>query len=237
MEADTFSTIHGDPPKVSVHLPDRSEVTLNYKRWSDVQLPIDILLLTAEECEFLSFYHYIADPFRSYLPGCGYTYFGSIGKGQDVKLKVALMMCREGSNSSPGFYHAVSNVVMQVRPKAVFFLGYCYGMYQESTKLGDVVLSERLKIYSMDSKDRMILSRHTTHVSKRIAELIEYVGYGWKPPIENLHERKFEVHLGEILSGSELLQAKWQRDELVKSFPGAIAIETGRTGKFSFPLK
>ena len=239
MEASTFINTHGDPPKISINIPDIREVTQIHKSWNDVQLPIDILLLTVKDCEFLSCYHYVVDPFRSYFKGLGHVYFGSIGEDQDVKLKVALMKCSEGSKVPGGALTVVKNAVTQLRPKAVFSVGHCSGMNQESTKLGDVVLSEKLTTYSYQkvTKDGKKFCGFTTPVSRDIAELIECAGHGWNPPLENPKERKVEVHCGEVLSGSELVQAEWRRDELVKSFPEAIAIETEGEGKISFSFE
>ena len=228
--------IYGDPPKVNISLPEISELTQNSKRWKDVQLPIDILLLTVKDCEFLSCYYYINDPYRSYFKGLGRVYFGSFGEDQDVKLKVALMKCSEGCKVPGGALTVVKNAVAQLRPKAVFSVGHCSGMNQESTKLGDVVVSEKLTTYSYQkvTEDGKKFRGLTTPVSRDIAELIECAGHGWNPPLENPKERKVEVHCGEVLSGSELVQAEWRRDELVKSFPEAIAIETEGEGKISF---
>ena len=239
MEASTFKNIHGDPPIISVNIPKLSELSQSKKLWRDVQLPIDILLLTVKDCEFLSCYYYINDPFKSYLKGLGSVYFGSIGEDKDVKLKVALMKCSEGSKVPGGALTVVKNAVTQLRPKAVFSVGHCSGMNQESTKLGDVVVSEKLTTYSYQkvTEDGKKFRGLTTPVSRDIAELIECAGYGWNPPLENPKERKVEVHRGEVLSGSELVQAEWRRDELVKSFPEAIAIETEGEGKISFSFE
>ena len=233
------NNIYGDPPKINISLPEKSELTQNFKSWKDVQLPIDILLLTVKDCEFLSCYYYIVDPFRSYFKGLGHVYFGSIGDDQDVKLKVALMKCSEGSKVPGGALTVVKNAVTQLRPKAVFSVGQCSGMNQESTKLGDVVVSEKLTTYSYQkvTQDGKKFRGFITPVSRDIAELIKCAGYGWNPPLENPNKRKVEVHCGEVLSGSELVQAEWRRDELVKSFPEAIAIETEGEGKISFSFE
>ena len=238
-EKNSSKNIYGDPPKISISLPGISELTQNSKRWKDVQLPIDILLLTVKDCEFLSCYYYINDPFRSYFKGLGPVYFGSIGEDQDVKLNVALMKCSEGSKIPGGALTVVKNAVTQLRPKAVFSVGQCSGMNQESTKLGDVVVSEKLTTYSYQKvrKDGKKFHGFTTPVSRDIAELIKFAGHGWNPPLENPKERKVEVHCGEVLNGSELVQAEWQRDELMKLFPGAIAIETEGEGKISFSFE
>ena len=238
-DENSSKNIYGDPPKINISLPERSELTQRFIRWKDVQLPIDILLLTVKDCEFLSCYYYINDPFRSYFKGLGPVYFGSIGEDQDVKLNVALMKCSEGSKIPGGALTVVKNAVTQLRPKAVFTVGHCSGMNQESTKLGDVVVSEKLTTYSNQkiTKDGKKFCGFTTPVSRDIAALIQYAAYGWNPPLENPQERKVEVHCGEVLSGCELVQAEWRRDELVKSFPGAIAIETEGEGKISFSFE
>ena len=235
-DENSSKNIYGDPPKINISLPEISELTQSFIRWKDVQLPIDILLLTVKDCEFLSCYYYIVDPFRSYFKGLGHVYFGSIGEDQDVKLKVALMKCSEGSKVPGGALTIVKNAVSQLRPKAVFSVGHCSGMNQESTKLGDVVVSEKLTTYSYQkvTQDGKKFCGFTTPVSRDIAELIQCAGHGWNPPLENPKEREVEVLCGEILSGTEVVQAEWQRDELVNSFPGAIAIETEGEGKISF---
>ena len=236
MEAGTFCNNHGDPPKINVNLPEISEVTQNSKHWKDVQLPVDILLLTVKDCEFLSCYYYINDPFRSYFKGLGPVYFGSIGEDQDVKLKVALMKCSEGSKVPGGALTVVKNAVTQLRPKAVFSVGHCIGVNQESTKLGDVVVSDKLTTctHQKVTKDGEKFCGLITPVSTIIAEFIYYKCYGWNPPLVNPNERNVNFHFGEVLNGSELVQAEWQQDELMKSFPEAIAIETEGEGKISF---
>ena len=72
--------IYGDPPKIDISLPEISELTQNSKCWRDVQLPIDILLLTVKDCEFLSCYYYINDPFRSYFKELGPVYLEALVK-------------------------------------------------------------------------------------------------------------------------------------------------------------
>ena len=235
-DENSLKNIYGDPPKINFSLPEISELTQDFKDWKDVQLPVDILLLTVKDCEFLSCYYYINDPFKSYVKGLGTWYFGTLGENQDVKLNVALMQYSEGSKVPGGALTVVKNAVTQLRPKAVFSVGHCGGMNQETTNLGDVVVSEKLTTYSYQkvTKDGKKFCGFTTPVSRDIAELIKCAGHGWNPPLENPKERKVEVHCGEILSGSEVVQAKWRQEELMKSFPGAIAIETEGEGKISF---
>ena len=226
--------IYGDPPKINISLPEISELNQNFKHMKDVQLPVDILLFTLKDCEFLSCYYYINDPFRSYFKVLGSVCFGSIGEDKDVAVNVALMKC---SQSSVVCGAVVKHAVNLLRPKVAFVVGHCIGMNQESTKLGDVVVSEKLTTYNKKiTKDRKEFWGSTTPASWKIASRVQYAAYGWNPPLENPKERKVKVFCGEILSGSEFIQAEWQRDELVKSFPDAIAIETEGEGKIPFFL-
>ena len=236
MEASTFSNNHGDPPKISVNLSKLNELSQSTKLWSEVQLPVDILLLTVKEVEFLSCCYYLNELFKSYHTVLGSVYFGSTGEDKDDKLKVALMKCSEGSNVPGGALTVVKNAVTQLRPKAVFSVGHCNGMNQESTKLGDVVVSDKLTTctYQKVTKDGEKFCGLITPVSRIIAEFIYYKCYGWNPPLVNPSERKVNFHFGEVLNGSELVQAEWRQDELMKSFPQAIAIETEGEGKISF---
>ena len=235
-DENSLKNIYGDPPKINFSLPEISELTQDFKDWKDVQLPIDILLLTVKDCEFLSCYYYINDPFKSYFKGLGHVYFGSLSEDQDVKLNIALMQYSKGSKAPGGALSVVKNAVTQLRPKAVFSVGQCSGMNQETTKLGDVVVSEKLTTYSYQkvTKDGKKFCGFTTPVSRDIAELIKCAGHGWNPPLENPKERKVEVRRGEVLSGTEIVQAEWRQEELMKSFRGAIAIETEGEGKISF---
>ena len=121
-DQNSSKNIYGDPPKINFNLPEIIELTQNFKSWKDVQLPIDILLLTVKDCEFISCYYYIVDPFRSYFKGLGHVYFGGIGEDQDDKLKVALMKCSEGSKVPVDGLTVVKNAVTQLRPLKLSFL-------------------------------------------------------------------------------------------------------------------
>ena len=44
------------PPPLSIEVTNMRDLPNKSKPWSDVQLPVDILLLTVEDCEFLACY-------------------------------------------------------------------------------------------------------------------------------------------------------------------------------------
>ena len=64
------------PPKISFELKKTGDVRKFTKRWSDVHLPIDILLLSVESCDFLGFFSLLEQPFKCYKLEIGVVYFG-----------------------------------------------------------------------------------------------------------------------------------------------------------------
>ena len=232
--------IYGDPPEIIIELPRKRDLIQNSKHWKDVQLPIDILLLTVKDYEFLSCYYYIVRPFRSYFKGLGYVYFGGIRHDyEDVKLKVALVRYQDSIDRGYTF-SALKTAACLLRPRAIFSVGYCIGMSPESTKLGDVVTPIELTncdLYQDHKEDRKDFHTTTIHIGRDMFVFSRDMGFGWKPPLENDEESKAKIHCGHILSGSELVQAERQRDELVKSFPKAIAIDTDERRKISFSFE
>ena len=58
----------------------------------DADLPVDILLLTVTNCEFLACYSELKNPYKCWFDGLGYVYFSDVGESQE-ELKVALLRC------------------------------------------------------------------------------------------------------------------------------------------------
>lgn len=87
--------------------PEPRDLCVDTLNWEDVDFPIDILLLTAKQCEFLSCLRYLGGLFKSYKSGLGYVYFGKIGNG-DENLEIAVIQCEKGSSGPQGSGIAVS---------------------------------------------------------------------------------------------------------------------------------
>ena len=174
------------PPPLSIEEPKMRNLSKMSKPWSDVQLPVDILLLTVEDCEFLACYAYLHNPIKSYHNNLGYVYFGTIGESGEEALKVALMRCCKGSSGPGGSQSVVKNAVISLRPKAVFTVGHCRGLNPQDTKLGDVVVSSKLTT-----------DYCTTPVRKNIGKLILFSSEGWNPPLKDppsTAEEEVKVH-------------------------------------------
>ena len=208
------------PPQLSFKLKKVCDVVTSTKEWGDVHLPIDILLLTVESCDFLSCYSLLGQPFRSYNEELGYVYFGRMGEASDEgKLWVALMTSSEGADT-PGGSLTVGQIAFKVlQPKAVFSVGTCISLDPEKVRMGDVVISSKLTT----------AEGFRVPVSPLLGRLAKDAHYGWVPPLKNPGEFEVNVHSnGDILSLS--LAVKRQYDDIRKEYPGAVAIETEGKG-------
>jgi len=208
----------GQPPPLSIKLPKLSDLPKQCKPWSDDQLPVDILLLTVEDCEFLACYAYMRKPFKSYHKELGYVHFGNVGEDEDEPLKIALMKCSEGSSGPGGSQTVVTNAVVQLRPKAIYSAGCCVGLDRGRTQLGDVVVSSKLTTEDF-----------RTPVGRDIANLVKHLADGWEAPLQNPEAWKVHVHCdGEVLSGID--QGTFERYH--GFYPKAIAVEKEGKGIF-----
>ena len=178
-----FSSEDNKPPKLSFNLKQTGDVVTYSKKWRDVHLPVDILLMTVESCDFLSCYSLLGQPFSSYEKELGYVYFGRMGEASDgEKLWVALMT---SSKAVPGGSLAVGQIAFRVlRPKAVFSVGTCISLDSKKVRRGDVVISSKLTIEK----------EFKVPVSPLIGRLVQAAPYGWVPPLENPGEAEVNIH-------------------------------------------
>ena len=210
----------GIPPKLSVKPPKMSDIGRDSKPLGSADLPIDILLLTAEDCGFSSCYSFLGKPFKSYNREVGVIYFGYIGNASNQeRLKVALTRCSKGSVGPGGSSTAAKNAVRVLRPKAVFSVGTCSGLSSDKVKLGDVVISAKLTT----------TDGYKIPVSPHLSNLVIDAPCGWVAPLENPDELEVEVHChGDILSQTEA--ARCGCADLHLQYPEAIAVETEGEG-------
>ncbi|KAL9965345.1 hypothetical protein ACROYT_G029134 [Oculina patagonica] len=211
------------PPRISIKIPKMSDLPNTSCSWNIVDLPIDILIMTVEDCEFLSCFFYLNKPFKSYHKGIGYVYFGSIGSDHEKKRKIALMKCSKGSADPGSSLSVVKDAVRVLRPRAVFSVGACSGFNRGKTKLGDVVVSSKL-----------ITPSYKTPPGRDIGNLIKHIADGWTAPLENPDEQEVRVHCdGVVLSIQKHVSGGWQYEEIIQRYPEATAVEMeGRAKTF-----
>ena len=72
------------PPEVDHERPKSEDIGTNRVDWTTIEreLPVDILLVTVKDDEFLYCYYYIKDTAkRCWCPGLGMVDFGTFGDG------------------------------------------------------------------------------------------------------------------------------------------------------------
>ncbi|CAH3113177.1 unnamed protein product [Porites lobata] len=220
------------PPQLAVGLPSRKDVTTT---WKQPDLPVDVLLVTVKDCEFLSCYNELTDPYRYYYKDVGYVYFNNF-QSYEEKVKVALLRCNEGSIGPSSSLIAVKNAAPILQPKAVISVGACSGLNPDKTKLGDVVVSAKLTTYASKvvTSEQDQWAGMSSHVSKLFSKIILNCADGWQAPLKNPEDRQVKVHCnGEFLSGPEEIRAQWRRKELVDRHPLAAVVEMEGEGVFA----
>ncbi|CAH3145913.1 unnamed protein product [Pocillopora meandrina] len=216
-ETTSAQNSNASPPELNVTLPLMSDLPKTSFAWSNVELPVDILLLAVEDCEFLSCFAYLKEPFKSYHISTGPVYFGCMGNDQGNKMKMALMRCSKGPDVPQGSLSVSKDAISVLRPKAIFSVGACSGLNSKKVKLGDVVVSAKL-----------ITAVYKTPPSRDICNLIKHVADGWKAPLQNADEYNAKVHCdGVVLSISEA-----NRD-MIRKHPEAIAVEMEGGGVYA----
>ncbi|XP_078380833.1 uncharacterized protein LOC144663685 [Oculina patagonica] len=211
------------PPRLNIKIPTMSDLPNTSCSWNIVDLPIDILIMTVEYCEFLSCFFYLDKPFKSYHKGIGYVYFGSVGSDRRKKRKIALMKCSKGSADPGSSLSVVKDAVRVLRPRAVFSIGACSGLNPGKTKLGDVVVSSKL-----------ITPSYKTPPGRDICNLIKHIADGWTAPLENPDEQEVRVHCdGVVLSIQKDDSGGWQYEEIIQRYPEATAVEMEGRGLFA----
>ncbi|XP_067054322.1 death domain-containing ATP nucleosidase-like isoform X2 [Acropora muricata] len=223
------------PPKTRDTPPEPHDLCVDKLNWEDVNLPIDILLLTAKECEFLSCLNYLSGLFKSHKSGLGYVYFGKIGNG-DENLKIAVIRCDKGSGGPQGSGLVVCTGIQELKPKAVICVGYCAGLQGEKVKLGDVIISAKLATYASIkvTEGGIVEAGYQVPPGPRLSEIIRTANFGWKAPLQNSEDLDVKVHKDALLlSGPEVVSNDERRAELLERFPLAMGVEMEGEGLFA----
>ena len=224
-----------DPPELKKVLPSLADIKAITKPSKDADLPVDILLLTVTNCEFLACYSELKNPYRCWFDDLqlGYVYFSDVGESQE-ELKVALLRCYRNGIGPGGALVSVKNAASVLRPKAVISVGTCSGLNPTKSKLGDVVVSAKLATYASKvvTNNQEQSTGMRSYVSKRFLNVIKNCTDGWQAPLKNPEAQQVQVYTdAEFLSGPEQVRAEWRRDQLAETSPHAMAIENEGEGE------
>ena len=228
--ATSYSSKNSDasPPQLAVGLPSIKDVTRTLKQ---PDLPVDVLLVTVKDCEFLACYNELKDPYRYYFKDVGYVYFNSF---QSHEVKVALLKFSEGSTGPGSSLITMKNAATILQPKAVISVGTCSGFNPDKTKLGDVVVSAKLTTYA----SKVVITEQEqsgvwrSYVSRRFVSIITNCADGWLAPVKNPEDRLVRVYCnGEFLSGPEQISAEWRRKKILERHPRGAGVDTEGEGE------
>ena len=90
------------PPEVIINQLKSRDLPKHVTHFDECRLPVDILLLTVEDCEFLSCLSYLNPGFcKTFHRDLGFVYLGDMGE-DERKLNIAVMCCYRGSTSPGG---------------------------------------------------------------------------------------------------------------------------------------
>ena len=225
-KASSSKSSNGNPPELRINCLSMRDVKAKTKDPKDANLPVDVLLLTVKNCEFLACYNELQDPYKCWFDGLGYVYFSHVDQSQEEKVKVALLRCYKNGIGPGGSLISVKNAASKLRPKAVISVGACTGLNPNKTKLGDVIVSAKLTTYQGQSTSLR------SCVSRRFLDIIKYSNCGWEAPLKDPAAQEIQVHCdGEFLSGPEEVSAEWRRQQLAELHPDAVAVETEGEGE------
>ncbi|CAH3157823.1 unnamed protein product [Pocillopora meandrina] len=201
-------TVEISSPELSIDIPNICELPLTSLNWEDVKLPVDIVLFTVEDDEFLSCFAHLKKPERSYHITVGFVYFGFMEDDWGHKIETALMRCSKGHDGPGGALSAAKDAILLLRPKALISVGACRGLNSKKVKLGDIVVSSKL-----------ITPAFQIPPGRNMNKVIRNIADGWKPPLKNANGYKPKVHLGALLSISEA------NKDIISRYPEAIGVE------------
>ena len=225
-----------NPPEVTVTLLRNEDLPGKSVFLDKRQLPIDILLLTVKDWEFLACIScFNRNVCRSHCKELRQdVYLGEIGD-VDMMLKIAVVKCYTGSTVPQGSCVAVTNAVKVLKPKAVISVGCCGGLDPAKFKLGDVVVSVKLITYSSSEvTDKGITERGVrVPLKSDMSKLMLTAAHGWNAPLKNPKEFEVDMHLGVFLSGPESVDSSARREELKERFSEADVIEMEGEGKLN----
>ena len=211
-------------------MPRNKDLPAKAERLDLGQLPIDILLLTAKDCEFRACLSFMTSFTKRYEKNLGFVYIGSMGKSS-VKTKIAVMKCSMDSGG------VLRDAVKALTPKAVFCVGYCGSLNPDKVKLGDVVISQQLITYAPSKVTENGIEELGDRVppSTKLGKLILNAADGWEAPLQDPAELEVEVKRGALLSGPQMVDNNELREALIKGFPNGIATEMEGEGKLITP--
>jgi nucleoside phosphorylase len=139
-----------------------------------------------------------------------YQYLGDINT-----TRVYHAMSEMGSAGPGGTLQTVDKAIRALKPTAVVCVGVAFGMNEKKQSLGDILVSQQLRLYDLErvGRDAIVLRGDKPHASSRLVNFFRVAQTSWGG---------VTVRMGVILSGDKLVDNIDYRNQLQKLEPEAI---------------
>lgn len=132
-----------------------------------------------------------------------------------------LIRTEMGSKGPSAATLVVQDVIQQLHPRYVIMPGIAFGMREDKTKLGDVLVAQWCTDYeTVRQGETRVIPR-----GGRYAGSVELLAAA-----RRLAARRADIHFGEVLSGDKLVDDPKFREQLAALFPDALGGEMEGTG-------
>ncbi|WP_432832427.1 hypothetical protein [Dactylosporangium sp. CA-092794] len=167
-----------------------------------------------------------ATPQQRFLPQQVVFELGLIGGAE-----VLLAQSGQGAVSPTGAAITAASLIDNVRPDYLILTGICYGLRPDEQRLGDIIVGRQVRA----------IDHQKVTMSEDGAEEVTYVRGDFVTASATLVSRftvadrpdGVSVHVGQLLSGSTLVDSERLRDKLVKLDPEALGGEMEGAGVYA----
>lgn len=188
---------------------------------------VDLLIVTVTEAETKAVFEAFGCATSSTakevtVGGRIYHDFGVIN---DARIFHALS--EMGAGGVGGAQQSVLKAITSLKPSAVLMVGIAFGVDEAKQTIGDVLVSQQLRLYDLQRVGKDIVLRgDKPHASPRLINFCRMAAYA---PAATL---AYSVRFGLLLTGAKLIDDIDYRDQLVRLEPEAIGGEMEGEGLY-----
>jgi nucleoside phosphorylase len=186
---------------------------------------VDVLLVTANEHETQAVLQVFEEATKSPakpvpLEGRVYRDLGTVNQ-----TRVFHALSEMGSGGPGATQQTVDKAIRALNPGSVIAFGIAFGVNEKKQAIGDILISEQLRLYDLQRAGRDIILRgDKPHASTRLINFFKGVAQtSWQGP---------RVRPGVILTGDKLVDNMDYRDQLIRFEPEAVGGEMEGAGLY-----
>ena len=136
--------------------------------------------------------------------------------------RVWLVLSEMGASGLGGSQQSVGKAIAEIRPSAVVMVGIAFGMSEKHQAIGDILVSENLRLYELQrAGSQIVLRGDRPHGSPWLLDVFKNA---------HLHWTGATVRFGCVLTGEKLVDNLDFREQLRAFEPEAVGRQDGRRG-------